>query len=403
MGFERCAVELERSNEMSIAAMEGSGPWKSSPLAIGLWAAVGVLLAIIFRDGLRFMVEWWYFKEEYSHGFLIPPVVAFLIWEKRDKVEFTEFRGSWLGVALVAIGLCCYLLGELSTIYTIVQYAFVVVLCGLVLAGTGWQAYQLLWTPLALLFLMIPLPNFFYHNLSAALQLFSSYIGVQFIRLFDISVLLSGNVIDLGSFRLQVVEACSGLRYLFPLVTLGIIAANFFKAAWWKRLLLVVSTVPIAVLMNSLRIGVIGITVEYWGRDLAEGLLHDFEGWAVFMCCFAVLMGEMWLLNVLGSSRRPFREAFAIDYPAASPKAVKVRQPVASGPLQCSVVLLVLALIPALLLPKRVEAIPKRTAFSEFPLSVGAWRGSGRASGSELCRRVETHRLSVGQLSEWSR
>ena len=152
-----------------------------------------------------------------------------------------------------------------------------------------------------MLFFTIPLPKFLYNNLSSQLQLISSEIGVWFIRLFDISVYLEGNVIDLGNYKLQVVEACSGLRYLFPLMTLGFIAAYFFKGAFWKRAIIFLSSIPITVLMNSLRIGMIGVTVEYWGVAAAEGLLHDFEGWVVFMACTAVLVLEMWVLAHVGS------------------------------------------------------------------------------------------------------
>ena len=114
-----------------------------------------------------------------------------------------------------------------------------------------------------LLFFMVPLPHFLYNSLSAELQLVSSRLGVGFIRLFSIPVFLEGNVIDLGNYKLQVVEACSGLRYLFPLTALGFIAAVIFKVALWKKVVLFLSTIPITVLMNSFRIGVIGVLVEY--------------------------------------------------------------------------------------------------------------------------------------------
>ena len=127
---------------------------------------------------------------------------------------------------------------------------------------------------------MIPLPEFVLANLSTRLQLLSSQLGVAFIRLFDISVFVEGNVIDLGGYKLQVAEACSGLRYLFPLMTLGFLMACFYKGARWKRVVLFLSSIPITVLMNSIRIGIIGVTVERWGIRMAEGFLHDFRaGW----------------------------------------------------------------------------------------------------------------------------
>ena len=110
------------------------------------------------------------------------------------------------------------------------------VVYGLVLALVGWQrAFGSSRVPLAILLFMIPLPKFLLQNFSAQLQLISSQIGVWFIRLFGISVFVEGNVIDLGGYKLQVAEACDGLRYLFPLMTLGFIMAYLFKVEMWKR------------------------------------------------------------------------------------------------------------------------------------------------------------------------
>lgn len=107
--------------------------------------------------------------------------------------------------------------------------------------------------------------------------------------MFQIPVFLEGNIIDLGVYQLQVVEACSGLRYLFPLMSLGFIAAYFYQAAFWKRAIVFLMTIPITILMNSFRIGVIGVMVDNWGISMAEGFLHDFEGWIIFMACAAIL------------------------------------------------------------------------------------------------------------------
>jgi len=129
--------------------------------------------------------------------------------------------GSWAGVALVAAGGLMLIVGQLATIYTVVQYAFIVTIAGIVLSFTGRPAFRLLAVPLLFLAFMIPPPYFVLHNLSTKLQLLSSSFGVWFMRLMDISVFVEGNVIDLGGYKLQVAEACDGLRYLFPMMTLG--------------------------------------------------------------------------------------------------------------------------------------------------------------------------------------
>ena len=339
------------------------------------FAALFVIIYLIFRDGIDLMVNWWSNREEYSHGFLIPLISGFLIYQRSDQLRHMRFTGSWLGVAGVLLGLILFMMGEFSSLYTIVQYAFLAVLYATALAIVGWRAFLVMAIPLFILFFMVPLPNFLYNNLSAKLQLISSAIGVWVIRLFDITVYLEGNVIDLGTFKLQVVEACNGLRYLFPLMTLGFIMAYFYQAALWKRLVIFFSTIPITILMNSFRIGVIGVTVEYWGQEMAEGFLHDFEGWVIFMACFGVLFLEMWLLMRLTGDKRPLNHVFGITMPEPAPEQSPTTEQ--RVPLQGMVAagILALALVATIALPERSEDIPARTEFLDYPLTVGAWRG----------------------------
>ena len=351
--------------------------WKTSTLSWGVFLIVALAAIFLFREGLTYMVATWEGKEEYSHGFIIPFIVLFLIWQKKDILERMPFSGSWAGVLLVLMGCLLYFVGNLSTLYIIIQYAFVIVVAGLVLAFMGWPGFKKVWVPLAMLIFMIPLPEFLFNNLSAQLQLISSQIGVGVIRLFGISVYLEGNVIDLGTFKLQVVEACSGLRYLFPLMTLGFIAAYFFKGALWKRAVIFLSSIPITVLMNSFRIGVIGVLVDNWGQSMAEGFLHDFEGWVVFMASTGILVLEMWVLAKCGGTKRSLREVFGLELPAPSSKDVLAQSRPIPKAFVAAVVLLVLVTTLAAMLPKRVEIAPSRKDFSTFPMSVGEWQGKG--------------------------
>ena len=195
--------------------------WKE-PLALwGLILFICTLLGFLFYEGLYEMVQKWSRSDEYGYGFLIPILVIFFIWQKKDQLERLPFPGSWAGFLLVFLGIGVLILGELSTLYILTQYAFVIVLFGAFLAFTGWDGMRKIWIPLIFLFFMIPLPNFLYQNLSGKLQLISSELGVGLIRLFGVSVYLEGNIIDLGTYKLQVIEACSGLRYLFPLASLA--------------------------------------------------------------------------------------------------------------------------------------------------------------------------------------
>ena len=349
--------------------------WKSPVhlwLILLLAAAAGIF---IFYDGLKYMVSYWSNREEYSHGFLIPLITIYLIWQRTDLLRKMPFENAWPGVLVTAFGLFLYFLGELSTIYTVIQYGFVTVVYGVIWATIGTRAFKIIAVPLLLLFFMIPFPNFIYNNLSSQLQLISSEIGVAVIRLFGISVFLEGNVIDLGSYKLQVVEACNGLRYLFPLMTLGLIVAYLYHAELWKRLVIFFSTIPITILMNSFRIGVIGVMVEYWGQSMAEGFLHDFEGWVIFMACFGILFLEMWVLMRITNDKRQLRHVFGIDPPEPIDEDASWKSRSLPITMMLAVVLVIGALIPATAVPNRDEVSIPREDFSTFPLSFDGWVG----------------------------
>jgi exosortase D (VPLPA-CTERM-specific) len=348
--------------------------WRVNYFYLSMLLLAGALLVIPFVEGLSYMVDKWS-NDEYSHGYLLPLIAAYFVWQKKNKLSEIEFNSSWIGFVIFCLGLLGFLVGELSTLYAIIQYSFLVALAGLLLALMGWPAFKIILVPFCILLFMVPLPGFLYNNLSASLQLISSKLGVEVIRLFDISVFLEGNVIDLGQFKLQVVEACSGLRYLFPLMSLGFIAAYIYKDAFWKKAIVFLSTIPITVLMNSFRIGVIGVMVEFWGQEMAEGFLHDFEGWIVFMACTAVLVAEMWLLSKIGKNSVPFSEVFAIDPPEEVSSSGHVRE--RTLPIQFYIILTLtfFMAIVSQVLPERSEIIPQRNLFADFPLNIDGRNG----------------------------
>ena len=347
---------------------------------ISVGVLVGAVLALagiglMFADALVELERLWSRREEYSHGYLIPLISLFLIWQKRYDLARTEMTGSWLGFGVLVFGLVMYVMGDLGTLYVIEHYAFVVVLFGLAWAVTGTRAMRFLWIPIAFLVFMVPLPPFLYNNLSQQLQLISSELGVMVIRWFGISVFLEGNVIDLGVYKLQVVEACNGLRYLFPLMSFGFLAAYLFHAPLWQRALVFLSTMPITVLMNSFRIGVIGVLVDNFGIEQAEGFLHMFEGWIIFMACIGILLLEMLLLMRLTGERRPFREVFGFDAPVppadgGAPVPRRLSAPFAAG-----VVVVLVAAAGSTFLEERPEVIPEKRALADFPLELGPWDG----------------------------
>lgn len=353
---------------------------------LGLYVSlcvVALLLGFMFSDALQYMASQWE-KEEYSHGYLIPVISFWFIWSNKEAVSKYFGEGGWFGVFIVVVGLAVGLMGELASLYVITQYAFLLILYGLALSLVGWKGTRLLWFPLAYLFFMIPLPAFLYNNLSSQLQLISSQLGVMVIRLFDISVFLQGNVIDLGVYKLQVVEACSGLRYLFPLTSFGFLCAYFFRAKLWMRVLVFLTTLPITVLMNSLRIGIIGVLVEYGGIEQAEGFLHDFEGWVIFIGCLAVLFAEMWLLVKLFIPGKTFSDVFVVDAEISKETLLENAEINSTSDslifglsksylAACGLLLIMLPL--SILLGGREDETPNRQRFATFPLQLESWKG----------------------------
>jgi len=332
-----------------------------------------VALGLVFGRTFSYLYANWQ-REEYSHGFLIPFICAFLLWRRRRLFQRAELRGSWAGAGIVLVGLLLCVLGYAASIVGLDAYALVVVVAGCVVAVCGWRGLRLAAVPVGLLVLMIPLPTFWYNTMSSQLQFISSEIGVAFARAFGVSVFLEGNVIDLGNYKLQVAEACSGLRYLFPLMTLGLVVAYMLKGRAWTRWFVFLSTIPIAVLMNSVRIGIISMLVDRFGSAQAEGFLHQFEGWVMFMACFALLMVECAVLLRISGSRLPLRQALGLEDSAAPASAE--RQIFTLGrPALAAVLLLVLAVYPVLAVPQRTESKPVRSEFSQFPLQLEGWVG----------------------------
>ena len=345
------------------------GPW-----ALALLALLAGSLLLAFQGALGFMVGQWH-EDEFSHGYFIPFISLFLIWQRRAALQTIELKGSWIGLIWVLAGLALDVIGRLSALFVIQHLALLAVIWGLVLALAGWQGLRVLRVPLGILIFMIPLPQILVYALSAELQLLSSSIGVWLIRLTGVSVYLEGNVIDLGSYKLEVAEACSGLRYLLPLMTLSFLMACQYRVPLWKRTVLFLSSIPITVLMNSLRIAAIGVMVDRFGMGLAEGLVHEVQGWMMFMLSMGLLLLEIMLLSRIGKDRRPWGEVFGLELPAALPRDLPRRARVLARPLLASTAAVLLFSVAAVSMPAPKLAVPQRETFASFPLQVAQWRG----------------------------
>ena len=267
----------------------------TSKLSLAISAALVIaLLGYLYADSLVFLSGYWIGSEDYSHGMFVPLISLFLIWQARHCIAEAGAGNSWWGLAVISAGLVLYWVGELATLYVLQHVSLWMVIVGLVIASIGVRGARAIVFPLSYLLTCIPLPVFLYASLSSQLQLWSSALGVGFLQLVGVTAFRDGNVIDLGPVQLQVVEACSGIRYLLPLASLALLCAYLFKDRMWKRVALVLSSIPISILVNGFRIGMIGVLVEWYGQGAAEGFSHLFEGWLLFMASLGLLILEMW-------------------------------------------------------------------------------------------------------------
>jgi len=331
------------------------------------------LFLFMYRDALLFMLDDWD-SPEYGHGYFIPVIAFYLIWQRKEELGALDLRGSWLGIGLIVLGSFIFLLGQLSAIYVIVQYAFLISFYGLIIAVLGAKAFKIILVPLLFLVFMIPLPDFIFQGLSQQLQLISSNIGVAVIRLFGISVYLEGNVIDLGTYKLQVVEACSGLKYLFSLISIGFICAYLYNDALWKRIFIFLSSIPITIFMNSFRIGVTGILVEHWGIEHADGFMHQFEGIIIFVFAVLILLGVMAILARVGKTKKTLKDVF--DIPQSEVKSTGGFQNLAlSKPFLAAAGLIVIVALSMQMIDSREVAKLERKTFYAYSDTIGDWQG----------------------------
>ncbi|MEE9328750.1 MAG: exosortase, partial [Parvularculaceae bacterium] len=281
------------------------------PKILALAAVLLLLTVLVFWESLQNLWARWGTSEELSHSYFIPVISAGLLWMRRDAL-IAALGKPWIpGLILSGVGLVFAVAGGLIDVPLVSQGGLVLFLGGIPGAIWGRKVFILSLIPMLYLFLMVPPPHMLITIMSAKFQHMSTELGVAMIRLMSIPVHNSGNVIDLGEHQLEVVDACSGLRYLFPFMSLGAIAAYIYKGSWWERLIVFSVTVPITIVMNSLRIALTAALVSKFGTQHAEGTVHMFEGWMVFLFCLAILYGVIWLLAKF-VQKRPVAEVFGV-------------------------------------------------------------------------------------------
>ena len=252
-------------------------------------AVLGVLLVILYHQVAVKLVSDWYNFPDFSAGFLIPFFVAFLVWDKRRQLIQTPVEPSWAGIWLVALALFELMLGVFGADLFTARTSFVLLCAGLVWTLLGRKMLGQVKFVLLVMLLAIPLPALIFNQITFPLQIKASEFASALLPLAHVPVLREGNVIQLPAMQLEVAEACSGIRSLMSLFTVAIIYGYFLERKTWKRIVLALSSIPIAVAANAARIFGTGVCVQYWDPDKALGFFHEFSGWLMFLVSLTCL------------------------------------------------------------------------------------------------------------------
>jgi exosortase len=266
--------------------------------------AIAGLVAALYAPVLSQMVVQWWQNPDYSHGFVVPLFVGYVLYQRRHKLQQVSIGPSHLGlpVMLGAIGLL--LVGTLGAELFISRCSLLFLFGGMILFLAGWKMLRAVAFPLAFLVLMIPLPALIYNQVTFPLQLLASRLASNSLELLGIPVLREGNVLVLPNYSLEVVEACSGIRSLMSLIALAVAYGYLAERRLWARYILVTFMLPIAVAGNALRVVGAGVATYFWGPQWADGFFHFFQGWLIFVSAVACMLLVHWLLSHLAHWRR---------------------------------------------------------------------------------------------------
>ena len=293
------ATAVDQLPERPPAAPPAQIPWAQL-------AWFSALLILAYFPILRSLVEQWMNDEDVSHGFFVPLVAAFIVWQRRAEILGVDYKPAWWGVGVMAWAAFQAYLGTLGAELFLQRTSFLIALLGLLLVLGGTRLVRKLAFPLLLLPFMIPIPTVVYNQITFPLQLFASQVAETLLGWMGIPVLRDGNVLELASQKLSVVEACSGIRSLLSLSFLSLVYAYFFDNRLWMRWVLLAATIPVAIIANAGRVTITGVLSEI-NPELARGFFHSLEGWIIFIIAL-VLMGGLHAL-IRGFLPKPAQEA----------------------------------------------------------------------------------------------
>ena len=275
--------EAERTGAALVKQLRAFG-WQGALLVAVM---IGLYYPVLWR-----LVRQWYDDGDYSHGFLVPVLSAYLIWQRRDKLAEIVRKPSNLGLLVVAFSLGLLFLGSLGAELFLTRISIVVTICGLVVYFSGWRMLRAMTFPLAFLLFAIPLPTLIYNEIVFPLQFIASKFATSVLEMLNLfPIMREGNVLIMPGMRLEVVEACSGIRSLMSLLALaagyGYLAEKSVPVRWF----LVLAMVPLAIISNGTRVMITALMTNYIGPQAAEGFMHEFSGWVIFVVATALFLG----------------------------------------------------------------------------------------------------------------
>lgn len=260
-----------------------------------------VLLTVLYANIVPDMVMQWYQDDNYSHGFIVPIIAGYFIYTRREELMAAEVNPWTPGLILIVAGIIQLLVAWLGVEYFTMRSSLIVIIAGLVLYFFGKKVFSIALLPICYLIFMVPLPYIIYDALAFPLKLFVTKVSVASLQLIGVIVMREGNIIMFPSTTLEVADACSGIRSLMSLMALSVAYAYFLSISNFKRWIVIVSAVPIAIITNAMRVIVTGILAQWWGAKAAEGFFHEFAGLAVFALAMVLLVS---LGVLLGRERR---------------------------------------------------------------------------------------------------
>ena len=281
------------------------GNWRTlySHFALGSIVICLLVVAVYYQVLAKLVTDWWQ-TPDFSHGFLVPLFSAYLVWEKRKTLRGIQLAPSWSGITVIVLGLVVLLLGVYGSELFLSRISLIILLAGLVLCFGGRQFLKELRFALLVLLLAIPIPAIVFNQITFPLQILASKLASALLPLFGVPVLREGNVIVLPMMKLEVAEACSGIRSLMSLFTLAVFYGYFLEKSFWRRVALVLASIPIAIAANAVRILGTGLCVQYWDPDKALGFFHEFSGWVIFLVSLACLFMVQRAMSLFPVKRR---------------------------------------------------------------------------------------------------